>query len=208
MSLTVLFQRRCCKCCRFKGILQYILSSEYGDLYTVTFTLTKGNAVTNVNLRYLDSIPPPLTMNVTKEGSLMTTSEGSGDTMLFSITSLVRGTCCMCQTLSSFKPMYPLQGDDRASSSNSVTGDGGEIAVPLFTVHGSHKNILSISEYRTHGQIRGATIANRVMEDSNQIYSIGKSIFSLFVTFFFTMDKYSSHSFNPTLLFRRKGQGE
>ena len=118
-----------------KSMFFFLLQSEYGDLFKVTLETGEGKSkddkVTDVVVRYFDTIPPSNSLCVLRTGFLFSAAE-FGDHGLFQFSGL---------------------GDDadaaeaRASASTSSSGSGGTAMVPpLFEPRKEPRNLVLVDE--------------------------------------------------------------
>ncbi|KAG2431599.1 hypothetical protein HYH02_013292 [Chlamydomonas schloesseri] len=128
----------------------FLVQSEYGDIYKVTLTY-EGEAVTEVKVKYFDTIPVTTSIAVLKTGFLFAASE-YGNHALYQFV----GTG---------------EDDDVESSSASLvaTEEGFQ---PVFFEPRPLKNLLLIDEMASLMPITDMKVANLLNEEIPQIYAL------------------------------------
>jgi len=136
---------------RQKDLFFFLIHSEFGDLYKVTLEYTKGtDVVTAINIKYFDTIPLCVSLNVLKTGFLFAAAE-FGNHVLYQFQGI---------------------GDDNDDEElqQIIEIDGEEIVIPFFRIR-PLKNLIPIDESESLAPITHMQVTDLANEDTPQIYT-------------------------------------
>ena len=80
-------------CCKVPDMSLILLQSEYGDLYKITLAYD-GDTVTELRVKYFDTIPPCTSICVLKTGFLFAASEFGNHALYQFLVSLTLAPSC------------------------------------------------------------------------------------------------------------------
>ncbi|GLC59841.1 hypothetical protein PLESTB_001541500 [Pleodorina starrii] len=129
----------------------FLVQSEYGDIYKVTLSY-EGEAVTELKIKYFDTIPPCTSIAVLKTGFLFAASE-YGNHALYQFV----GTG---------------EDDEDVESSSATLVQTEEGFQPVFFEPRPLKNLLLIDEMASLMPITDMKVANLLNEEIPQIYAL------------------------------------
>jgi len=134
-----------------KSMFFFLVQSEYGDIYKVTLDYTD-ETVSELKIKYFDTIPPCASICVLKTGFLFAASEF--------------GNHCL----------YQFQGigenDDAVESSSANLMETDEGFSPIFFTPHPLTNLLLIDEMESLSPILDMKVENLLNEETPQIYAL------------------------------------
>jgi splicing factor 3B subunit 3 len=136
---------------RQKDMFFFLIQSEFGDIYKVMLDYVKDTGVvTNINIKYFDTVPLAVSLCVLKTGFLFVAAE-FGNHMLYQFQGI---------------------GDDEEGEDldQTIEIDGEEIVIPFFRPR-PLKNLLPIDECESLAPITHMQVMDLANEDTPQIYS-------------------------------------
>uniref|UniRef100_A0A7I4DMV7 Cleavage/polyadenylation specificity factor A subunit N-terminal domain-containing protein n=1 Tax=Physcomitrium patens TaxID=3218 RepID=A0A7I4DMV7_PHYPA len=134
-----------------KALFFFLLQTEYGDIFKVTLDYDKDDQVTELKVKYFDTIPVTSAMCVLKSGFLFAASE-FGNHSLYQFQSI---------------------GDDpEVESSSSTLVETEEGYQPVFFQPRKLKNLVQIDDIESLMPIMDMKVANIFEEETPQIFSL------------------------------------
>ncbi|WIA12061.1 hypothetical protein OEZ85_012138 [Tetradesmus obliquus] len=129
----------------------FLLQSEYGDIYKATLVY-EGEAVSELRVKYFDSLPPATSLAVLKTGFLFAASE-TGNHALYQ-----------------FVGTGEDEGDVEASSARLEQSEEGY--APVFFAPRPLKNLVLVDEMPSLAPLTDMKVANLLDEEIPQIYAL------------------------------------
>eukprot|EP00877_Chromochloris_zofingiensis_P000800 jgi/Chrzof1/10720/Cz05g09290.t1 len=134
-----------------KSYAFFLLQSEYGDIYKVTLNY-EGETVTEVKVRYFDTLPPCVSLAVLKTGFLFAASEFGNHAL--------------------YQFIGTGEDEDDVESSSATLVQTEEGFQPVFFTPRPLKNLLLIDELPSLMPITDMKVANLTAEEIPQIYCL------------------------------------
>lgn len=139
-------------CHKTKRSFFFLAQSEYGDIYKVSLEFD-GSAVSELKIKYFDTVPPCIALCVLRSGFLFAASEFGNHAL------------------------YHTQGsgddpEDVESSSLSLQGADEDAYVPLFFDPRPLKNLLCVDEVASLMPVTNLQSANLLNEETPQLYAL------------------------------------
>jgi splicing factor 3B subunit 3 len=134
-----------------KTLFFFLLQTEYGDIFKVTLDYDKDDQVTELKIKYFDTIPVTSAMCVLKSGFLFAASEFGNHSL------------------------YQFQGigdEPEVESSSSTLMETDEGFQPVFFQPRKLKNLVQIDEIESLMPIMDMKVANIFEEETPQIFAL------------------------------------
>ena len=134
-----------------KTMFFFLLQTEYGDIFKVTLDYDKDDQVTELKIKYFDTIPVTSAMCVLKSGFLFAASEFGNHSL------------------------YQFQGigdEPEVESSSSTLMETDEGFQPVFFQPRKLKNLVQIDEIESLMPIMDMKVANIFEEETPQIFAL------------------------------------
>jgi splicing factor 3B subunit 3 len=134
-----------------KALFFFLLQTEYGDVFKVTLDYDKDDQVTELKIKYFDTIPVTSAMCVLKSGFLFAASE-FGNHSLYQFQSIGE--------------------DPEVESSSATLVETEEGYQPVFFMPRKLKNLVQIDDVESLMPIMDMKVANLFEEETPQIFSL------------------------------------
>lgn len=160
---------------RHKQTFFLFVQSEYGDIYRITLA-HEGETVTELKIRYFDSIPPANALCVLRRGFLFAASE-FGDHALYQLTGVgddedaVESSSATLERVAPERPA-PMAVDGAEGGNEEEEEEEEEGYVPVFfEPRFPHSNLELLDRVESLAPILDMKVANLLGEEIPQIYT-------------------------------------